>query len=163
MPELVVTQRDGTQHTVLYDEADAELVAQYTWHVRNVPETTRFYARTNTYSNKDGVITRGIITMHKLFTGRNYVIHKNGNGLDNRRENLTFQVGRSQYRGVSWDTHKNQWAVRVRHKNKQHFAGRFYNEQQAARAYDEEAIRILGLEKALPRLNFPDEALGGPA
>lgn len=161
MPELVVTQRDGTQHTILYDDADAEVVEAHTWHVRAAPSRAGrpeiYYARTNTYK-ADG--TRSTTPMHKMLTNRVHVTHINGNGLDNRRENLRLQRGNSQYRGLGWDAKRNMWMVRFKYKKKLYFGGRYYSEVQAAKVYDEEVRKIIG--DSAP-LNFPNEALGGPA
>ncbi len=74
------------------------------------------------------------------------VDHVNGNGLDNRRENLRC-VSRAQqmenrkkcpgktsrYRGVSWRKDKRKWEACVNQGDHKHYLGCFASEEEAAR------------------------------
>ncbi|MGD0077702.1 MAG: AP2 domain-containing protein, partial [Sedimentisphaerales bacterium] len=58
----------------------------------------------------------------------------------------------SQYIGVSYDKNYKQWVAQISYDGKLHWLGRFTNEIDAARAYDE-ASKKYHLE--FKRLNFP--------
>jgi hypothetical protein len=100
------------------------------------------------------------------------VDHRNNDGLDNRRANLRpatqsqNMINRpkkpntaSKYRGVRWDKSRNLWysEIHFRYKGRRirKFLGRFKNEIDAAKAYDEAAKKYHG---EFARLNFPSEA-----
>lgn len=76
------------------------------------------------------------------------VDHINHNGLDNRKENLrivTHQMNilnsrknpktSSKYKGVSWDSDRNKWSVKIMFNYKTINLGRFDCEDKAAKAY----------------------------
>lgn len=56
----------------------------------------------------------------------------------NRRARVGYT---SKYIGVSWDCHRNKWAVSIGLKNKTVSIGRFENEEDAARARDSYIIQ----------------------
>lgn len=94
-----------------------------------------------------------------------YVDHENRNRQDNRVSNLreadevenscnnSYAAGVSQYRGVSWEGRRNRWVANCQVGGKRTQVGRFVNEIDAARAYDEFARRAHG---EFANLNFPD-------
>lgn len=62
----------------------------------------------------------------------------------------------SGFRGVTWSTRDRKWYAQIsRNKGQKHaFLGNFDKEEDAARAYDKEALRVHG---GLATLNFPEE------
>ena len=98
------------------------------------------------------------------------VTHKNGDGLDNRKENLikcsraaaaTMAKGKrshnkSGYRGVSDNgpSYKKKWRAELNYEGKRYRLGNFYNKVEAAKAWDAKAYELMG--DAAP-LNFPKE------
>jgi AP2 domain-containing protein/HNH endonuclease len=93
------------------------------------------------------------------------VDHKNGDGLDNRRDNLrpatraqqrrSFRtkspLASSKYRGVTWDVRNNRWKAAIKFQYRSRNLGHFDFEETAARAYDAAAKELFG---DFAQLNF---------
>lgn len=61
----------------------------------------------------------------------------------------------SRFRGVTWSTRDRKWYAQIaRNKDKHTFLGNFDREEDAARAYDKEALHVHG---ARAILNFPED------
>jgi hypothetical protein len=94
------------------------------------------------------------------------VDHRNGDSLDNRRDNLRIATQAenmqnrrkrknttSQYIGVWFAKEKKKWESRITQDGKKIYLGSFVNEIDAAKAYDEAAKKYRG---EFAKLNFPD-------
>lgn len=141
-------------HTVLMDDADytREFIDGRTWHVTE-PRTKRYVIWKTTRGG-----ARLDFKLHRLIIGAKpgqQVDHINGNGLDNRRENLRLATaaenarnaparsgGSSRFKGVGW--HKHAWRVRIRVGYKHITVGYFKNEIEAAFAYDMASLKHHG-------------------
>jgi hypothetical protein len=150
-------------HTVLFDDADADLVLQYKWYVEH--DGMRDYAR------ESGKVR---VFMHSLILALQapyFPDHINGNGLDNRRCNLrpatkaenarnkpSQRGSSSHFKGVGWHRHKHKWQSRIQVAGKLIHLGAFVVEEDAARAYDVAADKYFG---EFARLNFPKEVCCG--
>lgn len=106
-----------------------------------------------------------------LDTSRWRVIHANGDPLDCRIQNLIVrdlsekaaasrkartyagQPCTSQFKGVHWEEKRGKWRVMIQLHGNMRFVGRFEDEVDAARAYDDAARQLFGQHA---RLNFPD-------
>ena len=105
--------------------------------------------------------TKKVIYMHRLIMGNpqgKCIDHINGDKHDNRRCNLricskgeNIRNGRkrigdftSKYKGVFFDKRRNSWRseITVNYKNK--YLGRFFSEEDAAKAYNTAAINFFG-------------------
>lgn len=92
--------------------------------------------------------------------------HIDGDRLNNTRENLRLATNHqnavncrkkranSQFRGITWNKKLGKWIAQVKCNYKNHILGYYINEEDAARAYDEQARKLFG---EFARLNFPDE------
>lgn len=156
MKEIVLA--DG--RVTLVDDSDFESLNQSQWHSEH-GRNTHYAVR---YTE-----TGGCVLMHRELLGltcpRVQGEHKNGNGLDNRRENLriatnrqnqqgfqTLRLGKSsQFRGVS--KHRARWKSGIRVDGRLIYLGLFKEEVEAAKAYDRAALQHFG-EFASP--NFPE-------
>jgi len=89
---VTLNGRKADGRVAIVDDADYEIVSRHSWHLteRDLGPGRRPrgpYARTGIYRPADRRTT--MILMHVLITGiRTGLDHINGNGLDNRRENL---------------------------------------------------------------------------
>ncbi len=156
MAELRITRKNGDVHIVLFDAADAALVSRYSW--RAAPGRNTIYAQTSIGLRPK----RTTLSMHRLLCPEwPEIDHKNGNGLDNRRENLRDARGynhvntakgprgASVYKGVTWSPERGKWratiSVRTNNGIKNIGLGRFADEIEAAKAYDRAALDIFGV------------------
>ena len=143
-------------YETIVDDEDFEELSKYKWHAHG-KDRYIYAARSEV---QGGRIVRFLMHKELLSSGRLMVDHKNGNTLDNRRENLrkatrglnransTLRKNKlSSYRGVcpigpSW---RAQIAGAV-------IGSLFKSEVAAALAYDWEARQRFG---GFARLNFP--------
>jgi hypothetical protein len=113
-----------------------------------------------------------VVRMHREIVGGDspHIDHINGDGLDNRDENLrpstvSQNIANSQnhkknkkggkYKGVTFCpevTGGRPWRARIGFQNTIVYIGRFASEQEAARAYDEKAVELFG---EFAHKNFP--------
>jgi hypothetical protein len=132
---------------VLLDDYDFLIASQYKWHLHQIGGLK--YAVARPYV--DG--KRIMIKMHRFILGcpsSLEVDHINGNGLDNRKDNLRYatrlQNGRnvnvvrskSGFKGVRFE--KGAWRADINGK----YIGRFNDILSAAIAYDTEAVKNYG-------------------
>lgn len=144
--------RRGERSFALVDARDYVKIAQYRWYVSSYGYAAR----------KD---KRRFVFMHDMIADPGpglTVDHRNHNLLDNRRRNLRvctwaenqrhrrkFKNNTSGYKGVSFQAGK--WVARITADYKSHYLGRFATAIEAARAYDEAAVRLHG---EFAHLNF---------
>jgi len=121
------------------------------------------YARRHSSRDKEGKSIT--IQMHRLIWQHHngpipkgmQIDHINGDGLDNRLENLRLCTNMqnhwnrhrsiehsSKYKGVHWDKVNRRWRVTIGYMNKNISVGHFDSEEEAARAYDAKAKELFG-------------------
>lgn len=154
MKEIKLTQGQ----VALVDDEDYDMLMQYKWcaHKQGCGD---FYAvRTIKLDGKNYTIR-----MHRFLMGltkgeKLVVHHKNHNTLDNRKinlincthkENLRHQkpqkrITSSIFKGVTWDKTKNKWMSKLQHNGFCRFLGYFTDEKEAAKAYNEAALKHFG-------------------
>lgn len=146
----------------IVDDCDFELYSIHKWHING-----RYVSRSMGISFK----TRKIIRMHRLIMDapeNMEVDHINGDKLDNRRENLRLctrtenmqnKRGKagcsSKYKSVM--IRKTKWAIKwvavIRINRVKKYIGSFKSEIEAAKAYNEAALKYFG---NFARLNLID-------
>lgn len=136
----------------IIDDEDYDLIKDYRWYTKEMSHTV--YAQANISRYKG----RGTIKLHRLIMDAKdgqIIDHINGNGLDNRRQNLRFvtaaqnqmnsrsQLNKtSKYKGVS--LFGNKWRVVIKKDKKSKFLGLFDSETEAAFVYNKHALELFG-------------------
>jgi hypothetical protein len=147
----------------IVDAEDAgRVLAEGKWHA--APSGRTVYARRNFWL---GGGRYGSIMLHRFLTGWPLADHANGDGLDNRRQNLREATSRenamnrrlrsdsgSGYKGVSWSSSQQMWRAYVHANGRTISLGSYENAAEAGRAYDVGARHFFGQFAAL---NFPGE------
>lgn len=130
----------------LIDDEDYKKCNEYKWF-----KTNKGYART--YKIPTG--------MHRLVMNAQrgqYVDHIDHNPLNNQKSNLRFctktqngmnrikqkKNSSSKFKGVCWDKFHSKWVVLIKVNTKRKFLGSFNSEIEAAKAYNEAALKYFG-------------------
>jgi hypothetical protein len=145
----------------LIDDDDFERISENKWKFNN-----RGYAVRLTHRNKKWKT----ISMHRIILNAKdgeIVDHKNGDRLDNRKENLRiaspsqncwnsklFVSNTSGYKGVTRGKKTGHWTASIHLKNKRINLGTFDNKHDAARMYNFWAKDLFG---EFARLNVINE------
>jgi hypothetical protein len=152
---------------------DAEYTAVFALHYWNANwDGKNFYARRGETHRVDGKLRNISVSMHTsvVVVPEGLVVdHKNRNTLDNRRKNLRvasygqnaanarFRVGTtSKFRGVC--RYGKGWRAMISSQGRREWLGTFDTEIEAARAYDDAAVRLHGAAATLNRDYFVGEA-----
>lgn len=157
----------------LVDDTNFDWLNQWHWHANKFEQT--YYAARNIRKGKDNYC----VFMHREILGlkRGDDVesdHRNGNGLDNRRQNIRRctiaenqhnqrpRIGcSSKFKGVHWHKNYNKWQSLIRCcKDKRVYLGRFDNEIDAAKAYDKAAKKYFGefARTNFEKINYADDA-----
>lgn len=149
------------------DDEDYDDLMQFKWHILKMRNC--YYAKRG--CREGGKVRNITMQAHILGVlkphGRAFQIdHKNGNGLDNRRENIRIcsysqnQMNKvssrgktSKYKGVNFCS-KRGYISRIKLNYKEIYIGSFKLEKEAALAYDKKAKELFG---EFARLNFPEK------
>lgn len=149
-------------YVALVDEADADRVLKHKWSAFLMGSTV--YAQ-RCIKRSDGMWTT--LYLHQFLTAYTETDHRNGDGLDNRRENLRpatrsqnlcnrrCRIGASGFRGVTWQKNRGAWKAQIGLEGKNYYLGYFPTAEEAARARD---IAARDMHGEFAVLNFP--ALG---
>lgn len=152
----------GNGGVAIVDEVDFVRLGGFKWSADRVGRCTYASRFVGTPPNRRKIYLHREILKPK--TGK-LVDHINGDGLDNRRENLRIctkgqnqrnqrkQIGTSsRFKGVSFDKSRGSWTAYISINGKRKVLGRFGQEEVAAREYDAAAKKHYG---DFAKLNFP--------
>ncbi len=150
MKEIYLTQNQKT----LVDDEDYNKFNIFKWHASFL-NNKNFYAGRKISKERFKQIN---VYLHREImnaTKNDHVDHINGDTLDNRKENLRICINRdniknqrirsnntSGYKGVSLKY--NKWVARIMFNNKTKYLGVFINKEDAAKAYNEAALKYHG-------------------
>ena len=138
------------------DDEDYEELNKYKWFAHKHRNT--FYAERASSKKDNPDFKQHIVKMHRLITScpnNMQIDHVNGNGLDNRKENLRIVTNRengqnrheitsSKYNGVRWHKASSKWEAQIKFNGKNRYLGVFDNELDAATAYRVACVYLTG-------------------
>ncbi len=145
---------NNTSSLVIVDDADYGKLCLHNWYEKkyfNKSGNYNSYAATDVYTESG---KRKNIFMHRLIMNAKSgeeIDHINGNGLDNRNNNLRFcsrkqnlqnqfsRRGKSKYKGVVRRGDTGKWRARITINKKRVHLGDFNSESEAALAYNNAA------------------------
>lgn len=171
--ELILNSQKASPAVCRYDEADDPVISRFRWYLVQVGPSKKRYV--HTYLNGHS------LSMHRLILANSCqgreIDHINGDGLDNRRDNLRICTraenvqnssghrrrkclykGVSQVKRITGRKGGRQWEARICVDGKQRVIGLFHDALEAAKAYDIWARLLHG---RFARLNFPKEGERG--
>ena len=146
----------------LTTEIDEEFkhLSVYRWHVLKKPPSKTFCASATINGKK--------VTLHRIILNPPNGLktnHIDGNGLNNKLSNLRVatqsqnmaNVGllknnTNGFKGISFIPKKSLWRAAITVNGKRPYLGCFKLKEDAARAYDDAAVKFFG---PFPQLNFP--------
>lgn len=155
-------------YAALIDDTDYDGVSAYKWRALVDRRRSKVYAVRKTHGSHS---SRKSLSMHREILGVTdpavKVDHRNGDSLDNRRENLRkCVVGEnnanshkrrdglsSKYKGVCWHKRDQRFQASIRLRGRTIYLGKFLGEVEAARAYDDAARTAFG---EFAQCNFPE-------
>lgn len=174
MQTLIIKNKNGEQFNVFYDDEDKAKVVKYSWSIRKQKSSSKYinYTVQTTIGKRwkprrQTSLTLSNCIMGPVPEGFDVWDHIDRNTLDNRKCNLrpaTNQqnccnkkiVNEHNYKGVrkTRGSKKNPYTARIKYNKKEIYLGCFPNAIEAAKAYDEAALKYFG---EFVVLNFPLE------
>ncbi len=154
MKQIQLTQN---QYAMVNDE-DFEELSKHRWYALKLCYGGFAAGRNDPIDEKKG--KREIILMPRQIMNAPEgmdIDHQNHDTLDNRKENLRICTrsqnlanrGKqrncsSKFKGVSWNKDNTNWRVQIQKDGKQHYLASCDSEIEAAKVYDEAAIKHFG-------------------
>lgn len=146
-------------HECFVDDEDYDELMKNKWS-SNCKRNKNVYAQRSQRRGPRSEGKQGAIEMQRQimnFPKGKVVDHINGNTLDNRKCNLRicdrnqnamnnsgkrFKKYPTKYKGIKWDKSRNKWAVSIQVNKKTKYIGRYDSDIEAAKAYNEAAIKF---------------------
>lgn len=158
MKRIPLVKRD---FCVIVDDGDYDELARYIWYAIDTREKRTAYA-SRVLFKPDGSKTS--MLMHRMILGAEkgtFVDHRDGNGLNNRRENLRmankslnaankpkgdYPITRSssRYKGVTFSQRDQKWSAYIQVNSKRISLGFCGSEDDCAMAYNRAALHYFG-------------------
>lgn len=161
--EIPLAGNVGKGKSIIVSPCDFERVKAHKWWMKTT--NGKEYIRSYDYIDHK----QKVISLHRFIMQpkqNEEVDHINGNGLDNRRENLRVCTTaenvrnvpkrkdcKSKYKGTVFVKNLNRWRARIQVNGKRYYSSCSYKtEEEASERFNEMAIQYHG---EFARLNFP--------
>lgn len=148
MKEIKLTQNK----VAMVDDDDFEYLNQFKW---------TYYKSGHGYAGRRGKNNESILMhrdiMNVLNKNNTLIDHIDGNGLNNQKSNLRLanksqnafnrkktSKNTSGYKGVTWSKYANSWFVSITVNKRKIYLGNFKVIEDAAKAYNEAALKYHG-------------------
>ena len=142
----------------IVDDEDFERVNQYNWVCITKDTSIEVHSRFKMLGEKRSKLhTLSKFVLNIDIEKGKCIWHKNRNFFDFRKENLIIidqekvlhlsrgkRNGTSKYKGVHYSKRRKEWITQVRYKGELVYHGNFKNEDEAALAYNEQALKFFG-------------------
>lgn len=156
--QKITAQYRGNLVEILLDDDDFNAL----------PMDARIYVhkhRASYYAQLYDKKTKKVTLFHRFILGltdkSKVVDHADGNGLNNQRSNLRIcsnsenvrnrrvdtdqtKKSTSKYKGVYWNKRSAKWHARITYDNRKIHLGLHENENEAAKAYNDAAVKYFG-------------------
>ena len=154
MKKILITEGEYA----IVDDEDFIYLNRFKWHIVKDRYKT-ICVKTGLRDIEYSKHSVGLIMHFLLITRKPHyrIIHRNGNGLDNRKSNLMLvkennianlrpkkKETTSQYKGVSWDKKRKMWQSQIKDNYRSIFLGRYHSEEDAAEVYNIKCKEIYG-------------------
>lgn len=139
----------------IVDKEDYERVSKYNWVLSNDSQNTLRVTARNPALRRNVRLNHFVLKLDDR--KRSIVIHKNKDKLDFRKENLEItheetgfyisgarQGSKSKYKGVGWYERDKKWQAMIMVNGKAIYLGRYETEEEAARIYNNAALKHFG-------------------
>lgn len=153
--ELDIFSKKHGQFVCIIDDEDYPLISKY--HLTITKRKKNIYVMC-ACKNEYKLLHRVLLNMKER---KQVIDHINGNGLDNRKDNLRIctqgrnvqnqqinarktDTSSSKYKGVCFDKRRKKWAAYITVNYKHKYLGRFETELEAAYSYNNAAIEYFG-------------------
>jgi HNH endonuclease/AP2 domain len=154
--EIIINSKKHGTHTALIDDEDFEQINKYVWSI--IKGHNCFYLGTKIqFEGKKRFTLLHRYVMGLAFKEKLLIDHINHNGLDNRKENLRISTcsqnnknrrsvenSTSKYLGVNFNKKRNRWRAQIRSGIRKIDLGNFILEDDAAKAYNDAALKYHG-------------------
>ena len=159
MKKLLIESKTHGAQTILYDEEDAPMIEPYRWTLMKGYST--FYAKRSLPRRPDGSRPTALL-LHREVTvcpKGMMVDHKNGNGLDNTRDNLRIctmsqnmmnrkktRQNSTGYKGVykTGDSKLNPYSAKIQKNGKVYCLGHYKTAEEAHEAHLRKEKELFG-------------------
>jgi hypothetical protein len=142
----------------IIDLGDIQICKKYKWQLHE-SGGNKFYVVTRTNDTKKNIRLHRLIL--DFWDSSKDIDHINGNGLDNRKNNLRIATRQenmmnqrvlpsnntSGYIGVTWNKKLNKWDAQIKFNKKHIHLGDYINIEDAARARKEGELKYFGKNK----------------
>lgn len=144
----------------MVDDDDFEELNKYNWHILQ-PQKGRFYAARNV--NNIGTNRQKKIRMHCEIMNGKYIDHKDGNGLNNTKENLRLSCHKTNgynrkqgsnktgYKGVS--VSRKKYKAEIKYNGVKIYLGTSDHPVICAKMYNDAALKYFGEFALLNKLD----------